>query len=336
MLTKPIRMPHPITVAILYEKTDGPDGEDTTKCVRGIREALTGNGHTVTSHAVTEKNTRRILDTPADIIFNLVEDEGWKTYRKIGLGLIRRGRAQFAHDKHTYSFAVDKVAIKRLLWRHTISTPVSRILKSRSRIPVNHFRYPVIVKPAHEHAGIGISQDSVVEDEDALRDQIAALRKEVPGEIIVEEFIRGKEIHVTVVGNGNDLKALPPCEIGFRGHFRDHWRIYTYNAKWNKRSWEYHDAHAHAPAQIGPTLTRRVVSLAKNAYVSLKCTDIARFDIRISEDGIPYVIDVNVNPSLNIYDSEDATILSMRAMGWRYDRFMETLLAIAWKRVKKS
>jgi len=331
-IMKPKTLPHPITAAILYYRSSGADGEDTAKCVKGIATALKTNGHKVRAVSVTHTNVRKVLSTPGDVVFNLVEDDGWVLYKRIGNALAKKGRIQFGHTKQSFAYAVDKVAMKRRLRAHDIATPPHRILNGNPTIRTSDLVYPLIIKPAHEHAGIGISQKSVVQNEKELHRQIDAIRKEIPGDIIVESFIDGREIHVTVIGNGNALHVLPLCEIGFKRKFRTHWGIYTYNAKWNKRSWEYHDARAHAPAGVTPALRKQINALALTAYTSLHCRDFARFDMRIDESDNPYIIDANINPSLNIYDPEDATILSMTALGWTYEQFIETLLTLAYTR----
>ena len=215
-----------------------------------------------------------------------------------------------------------------------ITTADFRIFNRRSKVVhVRGLEYPLIVKPSGQHAGIGISQDSVVIDQDELVERVKYLFKHFSGEVLAEEFIDGREIHVTVIGNGRKAVALPYCEISFGGEFKDNWDVYTYDAKWDEKSWEYWGARAHAPVRVSRKLDRKIERLALAAYRAFGCRDIARMDIRVDAHDRAYIVDVNMNPSLNYYDSQDATVKSVEAQGWTYGEFIETLVAITYKRV---
>ena len=209
-----------------------------------------------------------------------------------------------------------------------------RIFNRRSKISqVRGLEYPLMVKPSGQHAGIGISQDSVVIDQDELKERVKFLFKHFPGEVIAEEFIEGREIHVTVIGNGRKAVVLPYCEIFFGGEFADNWDVYTYEAKWDEKSWEYWGARAHAPAKMDRKLNRRIERLTLAAYRVFGCRDVARMDMRVDTRGRAYIVYINMNPSLNYYDTQDATVKSVEAQGWTYGEFIETLVAITYKRV---
>jgi D-alanine-D-alanine ligase len=108
--------------------------------------------------------------------------------------------------------------------------------------------------------------------------------------------------------------------------------VYTYDAKWAKKTWEYADAQVGAPAKISADLQKRIKTLSLKAYRACFCRDIARLDMRVDTHEIPYLIDLNMNPSINVYDGQDATLASVYARGWTYDEFIERLLAIAYTR----
>lgn len=323
-----------ITVLILYYSGLKQDDEDTLEGVKGIYEAVTRLGYPIQKIEVTKDNWKEAVKTPADVVFNLVEDDGWELYVKVGKALEKLGRAQIGHDMKNFRYAIKKAWIKRTMKRMGISTPRFLIFNSTSTIALPAtMNYPVIVKPSEQHAGIGISQSSVVKDEEALIRQVKSVLTTFSGEVIVEEFIPGREVHVTVFGNDDSIDVLPLCEIGYSGKFTEGWNIYSYNAKWDKKSWEYNDARVHAPAQLSPELTQKIEALAIKAYNAMACRDIARLDVRISVDEVPYVVDINMNPSLNYYDEEDATTASVYAKKWTYDQFVEKVLLASYERV---
>ena len=330
----PLLLNYPISVAILYFGGEAGDLADTLESVKGMEEALMDRGHIVRTMEVTKSNWRRAAYLPGEVVFNFVEDPGWELYLKVGTRLEELGRAQMGHDMKCFKYVVKKSSVKRRMEANNIPTPRFKIYNRRSRISdIRALEYPVIVKPSGEHAGIGISQDSVVIDGDELRERVKYLFKHIPGEVVAEEYIEGREIHVTVIGNGRHTVMLPFAEIDFGGEFADNWSIYTYEAKWEKKSWEYWDARVLAAVTLGKKLDERIEAMVLRAYRAFGCRDIARFDIRVDQAGKAYIVDLNINPSLNAQDDQDATVASVEALGWSYGEFLETLIAITYKRV---
>lgn len=330
---KPIAFHTSLSALILYYHGSNHDDEDTKLCAKGIVEALRKRGHKVKKIAVTKKNWRRAVQLPGDVVFNLVEDDTWDLYKKVGHRLEQLGKAQVGHDMKSFHYAISKAWVKRKLATEHISTAPFKIFNRRSPIRISNLSYPLIVKPSNQHAGIGISQDSVVNTFEELQTRIRYVFENFPGEVVIEKFIQGREIHVTVLGNDGNISTLPFCEIGFGKKSKKKWKIYTYEAKWDKKSWEYWNAHIESPAKISQNLHDKIQQLALRAYQLFNCRDIARFDFRIDTKGVPYIIDVNMNPSLNYYDPEDATLASVYTLKWTYDQFIETIASITYRRV---
>ena len=329
--------PIPFSAVVLYFDGTNIDDEDTRNCAKSIYEALKKRGHDVKKCIVTEENWQEAIQIPGDIVFNLVEDETWELYNKVANGLENLHRAEVAHDKDCFQYVTSKAAIKQALLDNHIRTASSVIITESTDVSQEFsLQYPCIVKPSDQHAGIGISQASVVKDHASLIKQIEFVRSHYAGNVVVEEYIAGREIHVTVIGNGSDTRVLPCCEIGFGGKFQKNWSIYTYEAKWDKKSWEYWDARIDAPAKIPEETRKEIEAMAKKTYTILSCRDIARLDFRLNADNVPFVVDVNINPSLNYYDEQDATLASVYALKWSYDEFIEMLGTITYNRCYKS
>ncbi len=305
-----------LSVAILYYSGTTRDDIDTIDGVRGIEESLKRTGHTVTKVIVTNQNWKQALKTPGDIVFNFVEDDTWELYENVAYGLERLDRAQVSHDIAGLPYDIRKSAMKMQMKKMNINTPEFKIYSADSgTIDRGTLRFPVIIKPGNQHAGIGISQKSVVTSEKELEKMVKRDIQSYAGDVIAEEFIDGREIHVTILGNGKDITVLPFCEIGFKGKFKQHWNVYTYDAKWTKSTWEYSDARVQAPANIPAGLQKRIRTLSLKAYRTCFCRDIVRLDMRVDTQGIPYLVDINMNPSINVYDDQDATLASVYASG---------------------
>jgi D-alanine-D-alanine ligase len=149
--------------------------------------------------------------------------------------------------------------------------------------------------------------------------------------MVVEEFIDGREIHATVLGNGRHVICLPLVELKFKGEFKQNWEIYTYEAKWVEESWEFWAVPVKL-AVLPARLEKRIEAMAVKAYRQLGCRDIARFDIRVDERDRLYIVDVNFNPSLR-RDELDATWVAAKALDWSHGELIENVVAIAYKRV---
>ncbi len=331
----PLQFDYPISVAVLYyHDTSAGDMVDEIECAEAIAEALESQGHRVRLVPVNKKNWLKAVQTPGDVVFNQVQDETWELYMKVAKRLDYLGKAQFGIDRQSLKFVLKKAFLKRKLQRLGLSTPKFKIYNRASKFTDNRsLEYPVIVKPSGTHAGLGISQDSVVIDRQELEERVKYLFKNYSGEVVAEEYIEGREIHVSVIGNGRRTITLPYAELEFKGAFADNWDIYTYNAKWEEKSWEYWDARVGAPAKVSRKLDAKIEKLALKAYRALGCRDITRFDMRIDAKDNVYILDVNLCPSINPKDDQDATLKSIEALDWTYEEFVETLVAICYKRV---
>ncbi len=186
---------------------------------------------------------------------------------------------------------------KQVLLQNGIATP-RYLLLLQPKIKRRHgLHYPLIVKPARHDASSGVEPGSVVHDYEQLVRQLERVFEQFHGPILVEEFIEGKELHVSVLGN-TPPEALPIIEFDFSKLAEEHPSVITYDVKWNPLAPAYHRVHTFCPARIERRIERHVKAKALAAYSTTSCRDYARIDMRLSEDGIPYVLEVNPNPDL--------------------------------------
>ena len=122
----PMSFDYPISVAILYSGGSSADDQDTLESVNGIAESLTSMGHMVRIFAVTKKNWRKAVRIPGDVVFNLVEDETWELYTKVGVRLEEMGRAQMGHDLNCFRYITKKAWIKRKMKRQNTPRKIKR------------------------------------------------------------------------------------------------------------------------------------------------------------------------------------------------------------------
>jgi len=189
----------------------------------------------------------------------------------------------------------DKPGIKRLLEARRIPTPPWTVFDAPESDGWEIF--PAIVKAAHEHCSIGISPESVVTSRAELESRVAYILREHGQPALVEEFIDGREFHVSAWGNGT-VTVLPAAEMDYVGltDIRD--RLFTFEAKYVPGSRLYETIELRVPADLDPAARTELERIVLCAYRATGCRDYGRIDLRM-RDGTFYVIDVNPNPDIN-------------------------------------
>jgi D-alanine-D-alanine ligase len=188
--------------------------------------------------------------------------------------------------------------------------------------------FPLIVKPAHEDASVGIDDSSVVYNLADLRKRVRFIHTEYDQPALAEEYIDGRELNVAILGN-NPPAALPISEIDFSGLTEGMHKIVSYEAKWIHGTVAYEGTRGVCPAVLPAPLEARIKETALRAYSLIGCRDYARVDFRLTKDGIPYVLEVNPNPDI----SDDAGFArSARAQGYTFAEIVGKIVESALER----
>jgi len=186
---------------------------------------------------------------------------------------------------------------KQILMQNGIATPNFRILDTFSIEQGHGLRYPVIVKPARHDGSYGVQISSVANDYTELVQRLKAAYDSFSHPLLVEEFLEGKELHVSVLGN-NPGEVLPVLEFDFSELPENHPPLITYDVKWNPLAQAYHQVHSLCPAELGKRAEKTVRETALRTYTVASCRDYARIDMRLDKEGVPHVLEVNPNPDL--------------------------------------
>ncbi|HTY63621.1 MAG TPA: ATP-grasp domain-containing protein [Acidobacteriota bacterium] len=240
-----------------------------------------------------------VAQNPPDVIFNLVElfhNDLQREGAVAGFYELYRVRYTGA-SAFCLSLCRRKSLTKSVLLQYGLATPKFLTLENPV-IKRNHgLRYPLIIKPSWQDGSAGVEACSVVYDYAHLKKQLESVYQRFQMPILVEEFIEGKELHISILGN-NPPVALPVIEYDFSQLDADHPPVITYDVKWNPLALPYHCVHSLCPAQIDKKTEKMVMELALRAYAATYCRDYARVDLRLGNDGIPYILEVNPNPDL--------------------------------------
>jgi len=226
----------------------------------------------------------------------------------------------------------NKLLAKKILVANGIQTPAFEIYPNTPNIKIaSKLRYPLIVKPLFEDASVGIENASVVSDLKSLKKRILHVHNEFKQPALVEEFIEGRELNVSVLGD-KELAVLPISEIDF-STMPDHLEnIVSYQAKWDPLHESYHKTIPICPAKLPKKLLTKIEKIALKTFSILHLRDYARVDMRLAPDGEVYVLEANPNPDL----SEGAGFMrSAEAAGYPYEQALGKLIELALARGKK-
>ncbi len=221
--------------------------------------------------------------------------------------------------------AKDKGLSKKLMAYHRIPMPEFAIFRRGRTIRVpKRLTFPLIVKSLTEEASIGISQASVVGDEQKLRERIGFVHESIGTDALVEQFIDGRELYVGVIGNQR-LRVFPVWEMQFTKMPDDVHRIATERVKWSTKYQEKYGIHTAELKDAPDGAEQRMQHLCKRVYRSLELTGYARIDLRLDQAGNIYVLEANPNPQ--IAQAEDFAESAKRA-GVSYEQLLQQILTL--------
>jgi len=295
-----------------------------------LETAMVEMGHPVTTVPIRDKELTARLENyePTKyIVFNWCED----------LPGMQRSDALVAHTLEVLNFAYtgsppeilafswDKHRVKCLLNQWDIPTPRWNLFKSPQ---IDDWRgFPAIVKPAFEHCSFGVTTESVVLDPAQLHERITFVLDVFHQPALVEDFIDGREFHVSLWGNGS-IEMLPPAEMDFSAFDDVRDRLCTYDSKFLPGSRHFEQIQLVIPAPLSEWEYRSLMETCLKAYRAIGCRDYARLDLRLRE-GVFYVLDVNPNPDI----SPDASMAyTAEIAGYSYGAMASRLVKLASQR----
>jgi len=315
-----------VRVVILYDSGAADWTQEDVRavlgCVDATSHALEQAGHEVDRVAVGSDFTWLDRVRTADAVFNLCEGVGGESRLEphVASTIELLGMPTTGVSAWTMVMCHHKSMLNAILAAKGLPIPEWRVPTDDADL--EDFPLPAIVKPASEDASVGVDQDAVVTDTQELRKRVAWTRNEF-GDVIVQQYIAGREIAVAFVGD----EVLPLSEIDFSTMPADHWPIVTFEAKWSPDSPDYEGTVPVCPADIDDELRDRIVAIASDAWKTVQGHGYGRVDFRLDEEGAPWLLEVNPNPD----SSPDAGLANMAmAHGWTYDELVLRIFAAAF------
>jgi D-alanine-D-alanine ligase len=298
---------------------------DSEETIDAIRKVLESEGHEVIKLGGDVGLIDRLRQAPVDIVFNIAEGlKGRNREAHIPALLEFLNIPYTGSDPLTLSLTLDKAMAKRVAMSQDIPTPRFKKVERLEDLDGLDLRYPLFIKLCYEGSSKGVRLDSKIVDPQSLEEKSRGLLKTYDSPLLVEEFVKGPEFTVGILGN-EDPFVLGVMQIEIEGTAPEE-SIYSLEIK---REWEG-KVRYHCPPSIDQNLLRKIEEVALRSHRALECRDVSRVDIRVGEDNAPHFLEINPLPGLSpVYGD---LVIMARSMGWDYARLVKTIFQHALKR----
>ncbi len=298
---------------------------DSQKTIDEIVTAIEANGYTVKRIGNVNRLLPQIDHLGVDIVFNIAEGQvGRNRESQIPLLLEMKGIPFVGADALSLGITLDKVAAKKCFIADGIPTPrYFTVYENDDLETFPKLNFPLIVKCRYEGSSKGLSKKSRVTNFEELKEQVDRVHSVYKQPAIVEEFIKGTEFTVGVLGN-EKLEVLAVVQVEIEGKLNLGDDFYTFSRLARPELVRYV-----CPANIPKALDDRLQELAILAYKSVDCRDFGRVDFRVDEKGNPFVLEINPLPCLS---KEDVFFIAPKAMGISYEDMINRIIHFGLER----
>ncbi len=233
------------------------------------------------------------------IAFNLLEDfDGHALFDQHVVSYLELLKQSYTGcNPRGLTLAHDKALTKKILSYHRIAVPGFAVFAMGQKVVrPGRLKFPLLVKSVVEEGSVGISQASVVNDNERLAERVEFIHRQTSSHAIAEQFIEGREIYVSVIGN-RKLQTYTPWELVITNLPDGALNIATGRLKWNP-DYQKKVGLVTKPADLPPELQRKIEHLSKRIYRHLSLSGYARMDYRLTNDGEFYLLEANPNPQI--------------------------------------
>lgn len=271
----------------------------------------------------------RISDLKPDVVFNLCETfKGDRSHEGDVASILELADLPYTGSQPAaLHLCKDKGATKKIVSWDGVNVPAFKVYsKDEFKFEAFDAVFPLIVKPLNREASEGIAKASIVESWDACRERATWVAQRLQSDVIVEEYIHGRELYVGVMEIGGVIKAFPPRELFFEKLDKEEPMVATYKAKWDN---DYRVRWGISTGRAGP-MSEAVAKTLKEASIkvfkSLGLTGYARMDWRLNGSGEPFFIEANPNPALS---QDDDFALAAKSAGVSYGELIARIIESA-------
>ena len=310
---------------------------DSKETIEAIASGLRSGGKEVFLVEADKGLLNWFQNNKADIVFNIAEGlNGESRESQVPAILDFLGIPYIGSGVLALSVSLNKTLTKKLFGLVGIPTPKYRLISEPAEVSDDGLRYPLIAKPNGEGSGKGITMASVVRNRAELVREVEKTARVYQQEILVEDFIDGKELTVGILGNYPPA-AMPVLEIDFSNCKASGEFFYTWKVKELEKEVEESKGLSpnwHCPARLSGAEEKMVKETALKAFHTIGCVDLSRVDIMLGKDGVPYVLEINPLPGLDPIDSNFPYIA--KCAGLNYGDLMNRIVEVALERHSKN
>lgn len=333
----------PYTVALTYNQKPAPilsgtgaddaySEFDSPQTIQQLAAALRAGGHTVFLVEATPELPAWFRAHRVDLVFNIAEGtEGESRESRVPAVLDLLGIPYVGSGVLALALALDKGRAKQLFRAVGVPTPAFQVIDRPDAWLDPSLRFPLIVKPNAEGSAKGIWASSVVASPAQALAQARRVIDRYRQPALIEEFIAGTELTVGLLGE----TALPVLEIDFSTCDGSGERFYSWRMKEYQGNRDLQLTPTFwCPARVPEALAARIQAVARRAHAALGCRDFSRVDLRLAEDGTPYVLEVNPLPGL---DPDESNFPRMAyAAGMSYTELIHHMIQLAAARLPSA
>lgn len=317
-------------VAIIYNKdvegvinTFGMQNKEfyNEKTVHKVANSLEKAGHNV---AILDGN-KQIIDRLENFMPRVLEGEQMGMVFNMAYGI--QGESRYTHipsllemlgvpyvgsSPSGHALALDKVLTKIIWKNHQLPTPDFWVFNSAQE-DMSNVVFPVIVKPKMESVSFGLRVVNTIPE---LREAVNFIINEYEQQALVEQFIRGREFAVGILGN-SDAEIFPVLEIDLEGNPD---AIQTVSDKKSAPKRKI------CPANLPEPLAKKMQEISMQAFKALNLRDFSRVDIRLDANNNIYLLEINSMASLGETGSYPT---AARVAGYNFERLVNKMLDVA-------
>ncbi|MEC4674156.1 MAG: ATP-grasp domain-containing protein [Nitrospirota bacterium] len=223
----------------------------------------------------------------------------------------------------------DKGWTKKILSYHRIAVPEFMMVPIGRKVRrPKRLTFPLIVKSMTEEASLGISQASIVDDDEKLQERVDFIHhsNSVGTSALVERYIEGREFYVGVLGNTR-LQVLPIWELVLDNMPEDAKKIATASVKWSTKYQKKYRIRSQEAQGLSPELQQKIQNVAKRVYRHLAITGYARIDLRLDVNDHDKVYVLEANPNAQLAYGEDLAESAER-IGLSYKDLLKRIINI--------
>jgi D-alanine-D-alanine ligase len=287
-------------------------------------------GHEV--HPLGVKSDLGVIRTAIEewrphIAFNLLEEfDGISVYDQNVVSYLELLHVPYTGcNPRGLMLARDKALTKKVLSYHRIPYPDFIVVpQGRSAKRPKELTFPLIVKSISEEASLGISQASIVEDDEKLKERVTFIHQSIGTGALVERYIEGREFYVGIMGNGH-IQVLPVWELIMDKLPEDARRIATQRVKWSGKYQDKYGITSEEAKNLPAGKAEEIQRMAKRVYRALGLSGYARIDVRMDAEGKVYVLEANPNPQI-AHDEDFAD--SAEKADYSYKDLLQELLNV--------